>query len=58
MLEILRSCGIDETCARREIAAVQQLGGRDRHRARVAHIAIGVGERELHRFDLQMLHLD
>jgi hypothetical protein len=27
MLEILRSCGIDETCARRELAAVQQRAG-------------------------------
>ena len=56
--EVLRAVAIDQARARREIAAIEQLRRCHSHRRRVAHVAIDIGEGELHRLDLQMLRRD
>ena len=42
----------------REVAGVEQCIRRDRHRRRIADIPMRIGERELHRLDLQVLARD
>ena len=54
MLEVLGVLGVDLFGAGVEVAVVQEGGGVDVHVGRVGDVAVGVGEGELHRFDLQV----
>ena len=51
----LRALRIDQPGARGEVGAIEHLRRRHRHRRRLGHVAVGVGEAELHRFDQQVL---
>ena len=53
--EGLRALRVDQARALLQVGVVEHLRRRDRHRARLGHVAVGVGEAELHRLDLQVL---
>ena len=54
-LKLLRALGIDQLGALREVVAIEHLRRRHAHRGGLRHVAVGVGEAELHRFDQQVL---
>jgi len=50
----LRAFRIDQFRALGEVGVVEELGGRHAHRRGVGDVLPGVGERDLHRLDLQV----
>ena len=59
VLEVARLFRVDQPGAFFQVRLIQQVARRHRgHRTRVGDPAVGVGEGQLHRFDLQVLRLD
>ena len=55
--EILRLLHVDQTSALLQVSGVQHLLGCDFHAGLVGHIAVDIGKRQLHGFNLQMLRV-